>query len=194
MAEALGAEPGAFLRGWLDSYSQRATGVYRSPDDYMAYLSQRLGRQPAPDKIAAAVRIRMDFARRSMVCRHDAEVTLGKLRSVGLKIGLVSNCTMEIPKLWRELPIAHSVDATVFSSEVGVLKPDPEIYNLATRRLGVEPAGCLYVGDGDSDELNGAAKVGMQPVLIRIPQPQANVGQWAGPTIDDLAEVVALAR
>ena len=36
----------------------------------------------------------------------------------------------------------------IFSCEIGLLKPDPEIYLDMARRLAVDPAACLYVGDG----------------------------------------------
>jgi len=54
----------------------------------------------------------------------------------------------------------------VFSCEVGLAKPDPAIYHLAAARLGVEPAECLFVGDGGSDELSGAGAAAMTPVLL----------------------------
>lgn len=201
MAAAFGAGRRTFKRLFLDSYAKRATGVYRSLPAYMTYLGRKLGRPVTKEHVAEAVRIRMDFARRSLVPRRDAEKTLRALKSAGLKIGLVSNCTMEIPSLWHKLPIAPYVDAPVFSCEVGRLKPDPSIYRIVSRRLRVSLAGCLFVGDGDSDELDGAAKVGMRPVLIRIPPPygdarlqHAIVKKWRGLIIGDLSEVIALVR
>lgn len=41
------------------------------------------------------------------------------------------------------------------------MKPDPAIYLLACRRLGVAPEDCVFVGDGGDRELEGAAAVGM---------------------------------
>jgi putative hydrolase of the HAD superfamily len=46
------------------------------------------------------------------------------------------------------------------------MKPDAEIYLLAAELLDVAPERCLYVGDGANDELAGAARVGMTPVLV----------------------------
>jgi len=40
------------------------------------------------------------------------------------------------------------------------------MYRLACTGLAVTPAECLYVGDGGSGELTGAAAVGMRPVLL----------------------------
>ena len=55
----------------------------------------------------------------------------------------------------------------LFSCQVGLKKPDPRIYRLACDQLGVPPERCLYIGDGSSRELSGAAAVGMHPVMLR---------------------------
>ena len=47
------------------------------------------------------------------------------------------------------------------------MKPGPEIYNLACKRLGISPTKTVFVGDGGFDELQGAAEVGMRPVQAR---------------------------
>jgi putative hydrolase of the HAD superfamily len=58
-------------------------------------------------------------------------------------------------------------DDVVFSYQVGHLKPEPEIYLLACRRLAVSPADAVFVGDGGSDELSGATGVGMRAYAAR---------------------------
>ncbi len=72
---------------------------------------------------------------------------------------------------------------------------DPAIYLLACERLGVEPAECVFVGDGANDELAGAARVGMRAVCILPPGrsealwPEAR--GWE-PTISSLPDVLSL--
>lgn len=51
-------------------------------------------------------------------------------------------------------------DVVVISGEVRLRKPDPEIYLLAARRLGVEPAECVFVDDLAAN-VEGAVRVGM---------------------------------
>jgi putative hydrolase of the HAD superfamily len=64
----------------------------------------------------------------------------------------------------------------------------------------VKPEDCLYIGDGDSQELTGAANVGMHPVMIRAAyedetQPRlTNKEEWAGLVISSLKEVLNLVR
>jgi putative hydrolase of the HAD superfamily len=74
-------------------------------------------------------------------------------------------------------------------------KPDPRIYDLVCRQLGVEPDRCLYVGDGSSRELTGAREVGMTPILISVPTDQyfverEDASEWTGPVVESLSEVL----
>jgi len=91
---------------------------------------------------------------------------LGRLRSAGLRLGLVSNCSADEIVFWPESPLARLLDAAVFSCEVKLKKPGPRIFRLACDRLGVAPGQSLFVGNGGSDELAGARRAGMTPVLL----------------------------
>jgi FMN phosphatase YigB (HAD superfamily) len=57
--------------------------------------------------------------------------------------------------------LAPFFDTVVFSYQVGRMKPDPQVYWLACERLGTTAADTLFVGDGGSDELVGAARAGL---------------------------------
>ena len=117
--------------------------------------------------------------------------TLRRLRKAGMKIGLVSNCASDVPALFAETPIAPLVDAALFSCTEGVMKPDPAIYHRVANRLGVVAARCLYVGDGNDDELAAAAALGMTPVLLDA---RRTPPQWDGLRVSTLAEIVELVQ
>jgi putative hydrolase of the HAD superfamily len=88
---------------------------------------------------------------------------------------------------WRVLTFMIAA----FSAPEGVMKPEPSFYLLLLGRLGVEPAGCVYVGDGMDDELEGAKRVGLAPILYA---PHGGSSSWPGATIrslDDAPELVA---
>ena len=57
-------------------------------------------------------------------------------------------------------------DVEVFSCEVGWVKPEPEIYRLCLQRLGLSASDCIFVGDGGSNELDGAKAVGLRTVFV----------------------------
>jgi putative hydrolase of the HAD superfamily len=138
---------------------------------------------------------RRDVTRRALVGRDGLADTLTELRARGLRVGLISNCTEEVADVWPETAFAHLFDAAVFSATARLAKPDPAIYRLAAAELGVEPAECLFVGDGANDELRGARDVGMTPVLIHRNGQEPyweNVRDWDGPRITSIPQVLAL--
>jgi putative hydrolase of the HAD superfamily len=89
-----------------------------------------------------------------------------RARAAGVRTGLVSNSwgTRRYP---REL-LAELFDGVVISGEVGIRKPAPEIYALGARRLGLEPASCVFVDDL-AFNLPPAAELGMATVHHRDP-------------------------
>jgi putative hydrolase of the HAD superfamily len=75
------------------------------------------------------------------------------------------------------------------------VKPEPEIYLRTAEALGVETAECFFVGDGANDELAGAERVGMTPVLFVPPGREPlwpQVRGWRGLRVSSVAEVVRL--
>ncbi|HVU72192.1 MAG TPA: HAD family phosphatase [Mycobacteriales bacterium] len=80
-----------------------------------------------------------------------------RARAAGFKTALLSNSWgNEYPReRWHEL-----FDETVISGEVGMRKPEPEIYRLVAERLGVTPEECVFVDD-IATNIRGAVAVGM---------------------------------
>ena len=64
----------------------------------------------------------------------------------------------------EEQGLAQRMDAIVFSSEVGVRKPRPEIFRRALDELGVRAVNALFVGDRLDADVRGARDVGMRTV------------------------------
>jgi putative hydrolase of the HAD superfamily len=97
----------------------------------------------------------------------DTHALLESLRDRGLKLGLVSNAFDPGWLLRRDLEqmgLAERLDFSVFSSEVGVRKPDPRIFECALEALGVEPERALFVGDRLYEDVRGAGELGMTTV------------------------------
>jgi putative hydrolase of the HAD superfamily len=92
---------------------------------------------------------------------------LESLRERGLKLGLVSNAFDPGWLLHRDLEqmgIAQRLDFSVFSSEFGLRKPHPAIFERALEALEVEAEHSLFVGDRLYEDVRGAAEVGMTTV------------------------------
>jgi putative hydrolase of the HAD superfamily len=118
--------------------------------------------------------------------------TLDRLRSEGKRLGLVSNLTLR-PHLVREdldrMSLGSRLDATVFSSELGVRKPDPRIFREALDRLGTAPDETAFVGDRLYDDIGGAQAVGMRAVLTRQFRQEDDADYHPDAVIDRLSEL-----
>src|SRR4051812_345632 len=86
-------------RLWSDTFSLRNTGGFPDIAANVRHICSMLGREPDPVTVAAAVAHRMDLTRAAMQLRHDAVATVAQLKAAGFRLGLVSNCTPEVPGL-----------------------------------------------------------------------------------------------
>lgn len=189
IAHALGVPPADFKMAWTATFSQRVRGEYGSVAGALKSLAQRLGVEPSDEAIGAGIRARISAVRRALRPFPGALSVLEYLRNGQVRLGLVSNCSSPVPELWRRHAAAPLLDVAVFSSEVGISKPDPRIFILVSERLGLEPTACVYVGDGGSDELTGAAEVGMHPIRVETDQFRIDPETAEWPAIKTLSEL-----
>jgi len=91
------------------------------------------------------------------------------------RLGLISNFEGWLEERLVELDIGPHFEVIVISGVELVEKPDPGIYELALRRIGLPPDRCAHVGDSIKLDVEPAAAVGMQPILLdragRYPDP-----------------------
>lgn len=197
MAAIMGAPAEGFVQGWLTTFNQRVTGQYASVAGNIEAVCVALGVPVDAARCAEAVALRLDYTRRHLGPRTAALPVLREVRSRGLKVGLISDCSGELPQLWRETIFAEWFDVALFSCVEKVKKPNPVIYQRAAERLGVSCAECLFVGDGGSNELAGAQAAGMRPLWLFVREEQGTQdthrvdGQsWSGDRINDLRELL----
>ena len=193
-AAALGLTNEQISQPWRQLTDRRTLGEFQTVEASIEYICSLLGATVTPAQISAGAQIRLELTRSALRPRPDAIGTFEKLREAGLKIGLLSNCSIEIPIVWPDTEFAQWFDAAVFSSRERIKKPAAEIYHLTCQRLGVKAQKCMYVADGENFELAAAAQVGMQPVLIKASESHSEIRrearEWQGATIGSLAEVL----
>jgi putative hydrolase of the HAD superfamily len=200
MAAALAVPYEQFMELWGQTAKMRIIGVFNSVEANVEYVCHAMKVSPRTEQIKRAVEIRMEYIRQALRPRPYAINTPSELRNQGYKIGLLSNCSIEIPILWQETAFADLFDTAIFSSRERLKKPDPQIYHLACERLGATPASCLYIADGEDHELTAAAKVGLHPVLIRASSQETRgelhqeAREWQGTTITSLLAVLELVK
>src|SRR5919106_886981 len=167
MAAALEVPYERFIPLWNQTTEMRIIGGFEAVEPNIEYVLNAMNEHARVEQIERAVEIRMRYIAQALQPRPGAIDTLAQLKNHSYKIGLISNCSIEIPMLWQHTAFANIIDAPIFSARVRLKKPDTRIYHLACDGLGVMPESCLYVADGENHELAAAAKVGLHPVLIR---------------------------
>ena len=88
-------------------------------------------------------------------------------RQAGIRTGLISNSVGA--DIYDRATLDDLFDAIVISGEVGLHKPQPEIFLLGAERTGVAPADCVFVDDL-RENCAGAEAVGMTAILHRGPE------------------------
>ncbi|MFC5528293.1 HAD family hydrolase [Cohnella yongneupensis] len=101
----------------------------------------------------------------------QAKNVLSYLRSK-YRTALITNgmTTIQYGKI-DQAGIRDDFDLIIVSEEAGVKKPDPAIFGMATKKFGLTPAQCVYVGDHPVNDIGGAANAGMQTIWLQWTQP-----------------------
>ncbi len=176
MLVAAGGPPerAADLRGEIE---RRVTELTADPDDHAELVYEEVvaealaavGTSPGPELLRTAIEAQHRGWLNARRLHPEAHWLLEEMRARGLRIGIVSN-TFDPPDLLHaDLAsdgVAERVDAIIFSSELGLRKPAPEIYRAALSALGVEPANALFVGDRVREDVQGPAALGMRTCLV----------------------------
>lgn len=135
--------------------------------DVMREACAACGVTPTEQEIKEAVAHYIEPLDARVVPYDDTVETLATLHAQHYRLGLVSNTMWPAEYHCRELVrfgLLPYFDHTVFSSEVGIWKPQPGIYRLSLEALDVTADEAVFVGDMPAHDLVGAKEVGMRAV------------------------------
>lgn len=136
----------AFYEGLLDRHpALRAAGL--GPERLQADIVERLPAVVAPDP------------------RVVAQVERLHARGVALAVVTNGSSANQRAKLARS-GVEHLLRAVVVSGEVGVSKPEPEIFRRALDALGVAAEDAVFVGDDPRRDIVGAGRVGLRTCWV----------------------------
>ena len=116
----------------------------------------------------------------------DVLATLDRLRSAGIRMGVVSNFEEWLERLLESLGVTPYFDVRVISGVEGVEKPDPKIFRLALERMEALPAESAHVGDSPQFDVEPATSLGMTGVLL---DRRGRFPDHRGPRITSLEEL-----
>jgi len=165
-------------------------------DQHFDRLLEVLGCQRDPKIIAAGIVAYHDTKLAYLKPDPDVIPTLIALRDRGCKIGIVSNGRSA--KQWEKiirLGLQHFFHTVAISEEVGFEKPDPKIFEVALKELGVKPEEAVYVGDTPETDVLGANASGLISVrLVKRKHKEPRLDKTMRPkvTIRKISELLSL--
>lgn len=152
---------------YQDDVLGRALGHVLDPIEAMRRVTHRIDPTVHEDRILEAVNSRRRRLEVGLVQIAPAFLeALDRVRAAGIRTALVSDAGADDVECWDASPLRARLDAVCFSFALGVRKPDPRIYRHALDAIGVTPEETLFVGDGGSNEHQGARALGMGTVLV----------------------------
>ena len=167
MCSDLGIEREEFDLYWEEKEQERYLGKIDFVDS-IRYVCEKCGIQ-IDDSTLEAITDKRIKTKSTCFDYVDPEVfqLLSHLKSMGVKLAIVSNCSSEEVKVIKQSRIYEFFDQVILSYEVGLQKPDIRIYKKAADLLGVAIDECVFVGDGGSNELVGARDAGMKAIQAK---------------------------
>src|SRR5215470_9510467 len=157
----------------LRSLMGRYRDFWQLTEDGLVYACQSLGLE-----LTAEARKRLLNAYLSLTPFPDVKPGLEALKERGLRLAILSNGE---PKMLeaavRNAAIASFLDGIISVEEVKIFKPSPQVYRLASQRLGVGPAELGFVSSNSWD-VAGAASAGLRAVWIQrsVAEPPVRLG------------------
>jgi HAD superfamily hydrolase (TIGR01549 family) len=113
------------------------------------------------------------------------ENVLKKLSSK-YKVAMISNTMSDQPKLLlRDAGYDKYFDLLVCSRDLAVRKPNPEIFRIVLKKLGVKPSEAVHVGDSVEADMMGAQESGLTGIWIKTPDQTP----WSGYAINSICEL-----
>jgi HAD superfamily hydrolase (TIGR01509 family) len=161
LASQLGVNEEVYRRQWRSRRHDVVLGR-RSFRQTLADIVRSAGGTP-DENLLERLRLERVNQKTVVLCSVEPEVlaAVGTLRARGIKLAVVTNSFPEDVAGWDRSPLGQLFDLAIVSSAVGLAKPDPRIFLLACDLLRVSPAGTLFIGDGEGDELAGARAAGL---------------------------------
>jgi beta-phosphoglucomutase len=108
---------------------------------------------------------------------------LKELRKKGIKTAVASN-SRNAMTIIKQTQIEHLLDAIVDGHQIENSKPDPEVFLLAAKKVGISPAHCLVVEDAVAG-IESARRAGMKALGIGTKERLSN----AGVVVPDLSSI-----
>lgn len=166
LASRIGVSVEHFMSAWRTSVTDRMLGKGGGLAGHLAGTLSILGIESSRDLVSELVAIEERRLKVSVHLYPRVVPVLQRLKRSGYRLGLLSNVSDGAALPITHLGLGRLFDEMILSHEVGLLKPDPAIFQLACERLRVTPLETMFVADGGFGELDAAHRLGMFSVIV----------------------------
>ncbi|MGH7603028.1 MAG: HAD family hydrolase [Gemmatimonadaceae bacterium] len=197
---ALGLDPKPFANYW----ESQLPAMYRHPRlmrDYVADYLSTFGRTLTEAERVAFDNVWSAHDSALALPRPQVQVHLTNIVEGAIRLGLLSNAHEREIRHWSASPLSAHFSAARFSCNIGCAKPERAAYCHVLDALGVAAEDAMFVGDGASNELQGARDAGFGAVVfmrgllkeLRMRESEfSNLASISDAVVDDIAEIPAL--
>lgn len=163
IAARLGVPEPVWAEHWRSLQMEWEAGTIESYSHTLTRLCTLAEVQPSPELLSQLHDERVQRSTRPFSTIEPAIIALlTELKRINVKTAVITNASNLDTAPWLTCTLAPFIDEFVASHSVRLLKPDPEIYALACQRLNVQRQEAIFVGDGGSNELQGARDAGVE--------------------------------
>ncbi len=178
---------------WEEKYGQSMEWNNDVAQEVDGFILREAGVGDRADEVASIAVRRWEHLDKEYdwIAFPDVEPCLAALRREGIQMGVVSNCPSKeflIDNLCH-IGIQDFFMCLVASGSEGVLKPDPEIFRIASRRIGLPESSLIHVGDSPKTDIEGARAAGLRTVLV---DREESFPHYTGTKLTDLRDLTSL--
>jgi putative hydrolase of the HAD superfamily len=143
---------------------------YKDKQELFSELLEELPWKVKPLKMELLDFYNVEYVKNAVLMEHAREIVQHLRKKY--KTGLITNgkTLIQYGKI-DQLEIRNDFDLIIVSEEAGTKKPDPKIFELALMKLELSPEQCIYIGDHPVNDIEGAAKIGMKTIWMKVNQP-----------------------
>ncbi|NOY07505.1 MAG: HAD family hydrolase [Spirochaetes bacterium] len=150
----------------IKTYPERGIGKIEDPEQIIKNILLSGNIPFDKTKVKDATKIRIEKFKNCLININENIIdTIKFLYAKNIKLCLVSNSDIIDKMGWDFSPIKQYFRFAIFSCDIGVLKPDKKIYQLALDKMKTIPEKSLFVGDGGSNEFKGAKLFNMETLM-----------------------------
>lgn len=165
-------------------------GGYVNREEWYSNLIKSWGWSDAPSNKVLANHYDTKFGDHNVIFPQSKKL-LEELKKRGYLVGVITNG----PSILQNHKMDTSglrpfCDIVVVSGDLGVHKPDPEIFIYTAERLGIKPEECVYVGDHPINDIKGALDAGMKAVRMNYGWFKNQGLRQDVPTIENIIDVL----